>query len=721
MARLTLVLVTLLAVHLNLATAFRLRPRDGGGQGVLQVPIRNVHNQMYTVHVEMANPPVWFNFSLALTQAYSAVIGVGCPDCSTDSTQLQYNPVVSSTYVGPQLTTAQNTTIKAGGKTITGALGKENCGFKQQDGEWWRYKNQSLIVASSGTDSSAFGGSGGIAGFGQSNAQNPKDTLINQYLTSNQTTLSQFIFGLALYDQGVTQASNGVALDGDSSGGFMHLDGPDPAFYTGTIQSFPVVSSEMSTNWGSVPGQLGSFDWTVQTQGWLVKTAAGDITGSQGMYGTMEANYPYLLLPQKDANKLYAAIPGSVPYVLPANAADPKGVPIYQDNLALSWAIPCNTTNVSFFVNFQGVSVPLLPSDFMTKIGGVCVGNVKGWADATRQTGILGNAFFRNAYVVFTASADPTTNTIGLANRPLIDARGKDSATKNVVIGAVVGGLIFLICVGLALFFVARHWKTRRRSPPSAIFASAVSGGSIDDDYAGGGEKRHSVRNTASFLGLGSPTSKSSGHNYVAEPWLPPTTSSGSPGLAGAERGVVVAPWTPQAPSEQAFLSPTGNALDTTVVAPPYTASSQHSHSALPPTPLSGGASSPAPTGYRNPSPQRPMSGQSYASYSPLPTSDSPRPRSASVASSNPTSPTPLLQQFMQGGPGSASQYHGGPPSSSQYHGPGQQYSSASQYLGTPQSSQYPGQPPSQVQNLPPGARPRSLPPPPPGQGGRPY
>lgn len=161
-----------------------------------------------------------------------------------------------------------------------------------------------VIVASSGTDSSAFGGSGGIAGLGQSNAQNPTDTLINQYLTSNQTTLSQFIFGLALYDQSVNQASNGVALEGDSSGGFMHLDGPDPAFYTGTIQSFPVVSSEMSTNWGSVPGQLGSFDWTVQTQGWLVKTAAGDITGSQGMYGTMESSYPYLLLPQRDANKL---------------------------------------------------------------------------------------------------------------------------------------------------------------------------------------------------------------------------------------------------------------------------------------------------------------------------------------------------------------------------------------------------------------------------------
>lgn len=323
-------------------------------------------------------------------------------------------------------------------------------------------------------------------------------------------------------------------------------------------------------------------------------------------------------------------------------------------------------------------------------------------------------------FSVFTASTDPSTNTIGLANRPLIDARGKDNGTKNIVIGAVVGGLVFLICVGLALFFVARHWKTRRRSPPSAIFASAVSGGSIDDEYAGG-EKRRSVRNTASFLGLGSPTSKSSGHNYVAEPWVPP--SSGSPGLAGAERGVVVAPWTPQAPSEQAFLSPTGNALDTTVVAPPYTSSSQHSHSPLPPTPLSGGTPSPAPTGYRNPSPKRPMSGQSYASYAALPTSDSPRPRSASVASSNPTSPTPLLssqQQFM-GGPGSAPQYHGGPPSS--FHGavPAQQYSSAPQYLGTPQSSQYPGQPPSQVQTLPPGARPRSLPPPPPGQGGRPY
>ncbi|KIO18621.1 hypothetical protein M407DRAFT_31731, partial [Tulasnella calospora MUT 4182] len=370
MAQFTFVLATLLAVHLNFATAFRLRARaDGGGQGVLQIPIRNVHNQMYTVHIEMANPPVWFNFSLALTQAYSAVIGVGCPNCSTDPTQHQYNPAASSYYIPPP-TSAQNTTLKVGGKTVSGQLAKENCGFKQEDGEWWRYKNQSLIIASSGTDSSAFGGSGGIAGFGQSNAQNPQDTLINQYLTSNQTTLSQFVFGLALYDQSTTKASNGVELQGDSSGGFMHLDGPDAAFYTGSIQTFPVAGSDLSTSWGAVPGQLGSFDWTVQTQGWLVKTAAGDVTGSQGMYGTMEASYPYLLLPQKDANKLYAAIPGSVPYNLPTNAVDTKGVPVYQDNLSLSWALPCNTTaSTSFFVNFQGVSVPLLPSDFMTQIG----------------------------------------------------------------------------------------------------------------------------------------------------------------------------------------------------------------------------------------------------------------------------------------------------------------------------------------------------------------
>lgn len=711
MARLTLVLAAVFAVHLNLATAFRLRVRDhqGGPQGVLQIPVRNFNNHMYTVHIEMAHPPVWYNFSLSLTQAYSAVIGVGCSDCSTDPTQKQYNPAVSSTYIAPS-TSSLNTTVQIAGKNVTGQLAKENCGFKQQDGEWWRYKNQSLIIASTGTETSAFGGSGGIAGFGQSNALDPKDTLINQYLTSNQTTLSQFVFGLALSDQGTTKAANGVPLEGDSSGGFMHLDGPDQAFFTGSIQTFPVAGSDISTAWGAAPGQLGSFDWTVQTQGWLVKTAAGDVTGSQGMYGTMEAGYPYLLLPQKDANKLYAAIPGSAPYSFPTNAVDTKGVPVPQDNLSLSWSVPCNTTaTTTFYVNFQGVSIPLLPSDFITQVGAVCVGNVKGWADVTRQTGILGNAFFRNAYVVFTASTDPSTNSVGLANRPLIDGKAKDSATKGIVIGAVVGGLVFLICVGLAVFFVARHWKSRKRSPPSAIFAGAVSGGSIDDEYAGG-EKRHSVRNTASFLGLGSPT-RSSGHqNYVAEPWVPPASST--PGLSGAgsDRGVVVAPWTPQAQSEQAFLSPTGNALDTTVVTMPYTSPSQHSHSqlpALPPTPMSGSTTSPAPTGYRNPSPKRPMSGQSSASF----------------ASSNPTSPTPLLssQQQYTSGPGSASQYHGGPPSS-QYHGSAvlPQYSSASQYLGTSPSSQYNGPPPSQqMQSLPPGARPRSLPPPPPGQGGQ--
>ncbi|KAG8985654.1 hypothetical protein FRB90_004522 [Tulasnella sp. 427] len=465
----------------------------------------------------------------------------------------------------------------------------------------------------------------------------------------------------------------------------------------------------------------------MQTQGWLVKTAAGDVTGSQGMYGTMEASYPYVIVPQTDANKLYAAIEGSIPYVVPTNAVDSNGIPVYQDSLALSWSIPCNTTNVSFYVNFQGVSIPLLPTDFMTKIGGVCVGNVKGWADQTRQTGILGTPFFRNAYVVFTASTDPSTNTIGLANRPLIDSKGKDSTTKNVVIGAVVGGVVFLLCVGLAIFFVARHWKSRRRSPPSAIFASAVSGGSIDDEYKGTGEKRHSVKNTSSFLGFGSPTSRS-GHlsqNFVAEPWVPPS-SSATHGV-GAEQGVVVTPWTPQAPGEQAFLSPTGGALDTTVAALPYGPSSSHqSHS---PGPMSAGTTSPAPTSsmaYHNPSPQRPLSGQSYVPYSPVPTSDLSRPRAGSVGSSAPASPTPLLsgqQQYASGV--SPTGYYGRPPSS--YHGssvtsPMQpQNRNSVQYSGTPTSSQYHAAPPSQVSSIPPGARPRSLPPPPPGQGGQPY
>lgn len=65
----------------------------------------------------------------------------------------------------------------------------------------------------------------------------------------------------------------------------------------------------------------------------------------------------------------------------------------------------------------------------------------------------------------------------------------------------------------------------------------------------------------SSFFGsiLGHGKAESS-QNYVAEPWVPPPSSSPVPN--GGGQAIMVQPWNPTEASEQAFLSPTGTAAE---------------------------------------------------------------------------------------------------------------------------------------------------------------
>ncbi|KAG8971551.1 hypothetical protein FRB90_010448, partial [Tulasnella sp. 427] len=377
-----------------------------------------------------------------------------------------------------------------------------------------------------------------------------------------------FTFAMSLFGIGGTEAPNGAQLAGDSSGGYLHLNGPDPAFYSGSIQTVPVAGSDVSANWGAAPDQVGSYDWTVQTQGWVLKTQnnQGDVTvtGGQGMYATMEAGYPYMLLPQADASKIYSSITGAQTYIVPTGATTSTGQAVYDDTLALSWSVPCTTTDVAMYVNFNGTSIPIQPSDLWTSIGGVCVGNIKGWADPTRTTAIMGSTFFRNAYVVFTAGRNPAQNTIGIATRASL---AKEKNNTKIIIGAVVGGVAFLAALGFGLFLLHRHFK-RRRTAPSAAFTAhdqTTMGSRTMTALSLDREKSPGPMTSTSFFGsmLGHGKTPTDSHNnYVAEPWIPPP-SSASPvpnGLGGQQ--VMVQPWTPGEASEQAFLSPTGTAAE---------------------------------------------------------------------------------------------------------------------------------------------------------------
>ncbi|KAG8956217.1 hypothetical protein FRC04_004293 [Tulasnella sp. 424] len=508
----------------------------------VSIPLSNVGNQFYTAGVKMGDSQQ-FLFSIDLNTGYTVVAGPNCQNCVTNSSLPTYNPSASSTFVqqnaGGAAATVQTT---LSGKPISGQLGTENCALHKQDGTWWNYPNQTVVVAGSDSDSQALGPASGVAGFGQSNVQSADQSLVGQYLTGH-TDISSISFGLALNPLSDPGAGS------DSSGGTLNIFQPDTSFYSGSMVTLPVANSNQQSNFGSVPPQIGSYDWTVQMQGWSFVPGQNQqaITGGGGVYVTVEASYPYIVLTAADAQKIYSAIPGSQPYTIPANAVTSTGVQVGQDTSTQSYSIPCSTSGFSLTATFgDGVAIPINPSDLYTTIGGTCVGNVKGWADASRGTYIFGSSFLRNAYIVFTANPNQQSNTIGLATRAFQTKSSKSNV--GAIVGGVIGGIVFIALVALASFFFIRHRRRQNEIPPSAAFATS-------GDLSGGGssEKHHSL--------LGFMSKDRNADNLAAEPWTPPPAAASAEGGHHTGGNVVVQPWSPNVPAEQAFLSPTGAAF----------------------------------------------------------------------------------------------------------------------------------------------------------------
>lgn len=156
-----------------------------------------------------------------------------------------------------------------------------------------------VVVAGSDSDSQALGPASGVAGFGQSNVQSAGQSLVGQYLTGH-TDISSISFGLALNPLSDPNAGS------DSSGGTLHIFQPDTSFYSGSMVTLPVANANQQSNFGSAPPQIGSYDWTVQMQGWSFVPSQNQqaITGGGGVYVTVEASYPYIVLTSADAQKI---------------------------------------------------------------------------------------------------------------------------------------------------------------------------------------------------------------------------------------------------------------------------------------------------------------------------------------------------------------------------------------------------------------------------------
>lgn len=215
----------------------------------------------------------------------------------------RYNPSLSATYQPPPATAANGGQVQTtlNGKTVVGQLGTENCALQRTDGTWWQYPNQAVLVAGAGSDSSSIPGSG-IAGFGQSGVPTATDSLVGQYLAGHTDLNGTFTFGLALNSQQDQTHVEG----GDTSGGALHIFQPDTSYYTGNVGTVPVATTTQQGNFGNLPPQLQSYDWTVQLGGWTFNPGSGgqDVSGGQGTFVTVEPAYPYIKLSEQDAQNV---------------------------------------------------------------------------------------------------------------------------------------------------------------------------------------------------------------------------------------------------------------------------------------------------------------------------------------------------------------------------------------------------------------------------------
>ena len=114
-------------------------------------------------------------------------------------------------------------------------------------------------------------------------------------------------FGLALNsNDGQTNVGS------DSSGGALHLFEPDTSLYTGNVGTIPVATAIQQGNFGSIPPQLSSYDWTVQLGGWTFSPPSNgqDVSGGQNTFVTIEPAYPYIKLTAADAQNICESFNG---------------------------------------------------------------------------------------------------------------------------------------------------------------------------------------------------------------------------------------------------------------------------------------------------------------------------------------------------------------------------------------------------------------------------
>ncbi|CAE6404984.1 unnamed protein product [Rhizoctonia solani] len=423
---------------------------------------------------------------------------------------------------------------------VFGSMAKENCGLKQTNGDWWQYKNQTILVAGSVNDGTRdiFNSEvSGILGFAPTAKLHTfGDTVLGAWLQRNSQAQNVSV-GFALNRLDVLNATTGgnssTSANATASGaGEMHMLVPDSSSYYGKLATVPTVlyadSGGSTTGFGGGQ-QMQAAGWVTNLEEWTFLNSKGErVNGGKGAHAAVDPWYSSIIMPKRESENIFSKIPGSR---LMSTPNDPQQ----------SWNIPCNT-HINLTISIAGIDFAIDPRDLISQTQDVsaarntgkrqnamCACAVQGWSDPTVPGYMLGSSFMRNAYIVYNL-AQPNgsqQNSIGFGRRfpfqPPSQEQSQHARTVGIVVGSIAG-VIVIIGAG-ALAWLWRRSQQKAHRAPSEEFMNANP---KRFDYGG-------FRTMSSgFLGKGVPVAPGvifnarRGSDPEAHPLMqtPPTTSS---------------------------------------------------------------------------------------------------------------------------------------------------------------------------------------------------
>jgi hypothetical protein len=155
--------------------------------------------------------------------------------------------------------------------------------------------------------------------------------------------------------------------DGGNNNGELNLGAPDSSRYDGSLNYIPAISD--SNGFWEIPISDAGVD--------------GKSAGLTGRSAIIDSGTSFILMPQGDAAKLHALIPGS------------------SQNGA-TFTVPCDATNKVQF-SFGGTAYDISTKDYVGKAvgGGACTSNIVGEQVFGATQWLVGDVFLKNVYAGF--------------------------------------------------------------------------------------------------------------------------------------------------------------------------------------------------------------------------------------------------------------------------------------------------------------------------------